>query len=193
MNDPFNSIKLSIEIVDLPSGLSVVQSTHSWVKAMAQLYSAMGGNNDITVIKDTSGSDFTFDNGNTNSSGLRANAAINDDLFGLQVGTGTTAVAKTDNTVETKIADGTSSGQLEYQVMVISVATAVSGGYRVTLSRQFDNNSGGTITVKECGVVTQCRDTGNAVKYALIVHDLQTQAILNTESKIFKYHFDFLA
>lgn len=192
MNDPFNSIKLSIEIMDLPSGLSVVQSTHSWVKAMAQLYSAMGDNNDITVIKDTSGSDFTFDNGNTNSSGLRANAALNDDLFGLQVGTGTTAVAKTDNTVETKIADGTSSGQLVYNIMVISVATAISGGYRVSLSRQFDNSSGGTITVEECGVVTQCRDTGAAVKYALIVHDLQTQAISNGVSKIFKYNFDFL-
>ncbi len=192
MNDPFNSIKLSIEIVDLPSGLSVVQSTHSWVKAMAQIYSAMSGNDDILSIVDTSSAAFTFDNGNTNSSGLRANAALNDDLFGLQVGTGTTAVAKADDSLETKIADGTGSGQLVYNIMVVSAATAISGGYRVSLSRQFDNSSGGTITVEECGVVTQCRDTGNAVKYALIVHDLQTQAILNTESKIFKYHFDFL-
>ncbi len=192
MNDPFNSIRLSMEIVDLPSGLSVVQTTHSWVKAMAQLYSAMGGNNDITVINDTSGSNFTFDNGNTNSSGLRADAALNDDLFGLQVGTSNTAITKNDNALNTKIADGGGASQLVYNIMVISAATAVAGGYRVTLSRQFDNNSGSTITVEECGVVTQCRDTGNAVKYALIVHDLQTQAITNGTSKIFKYNFDFL-
>ncbi len=187
-----NSIRLSMEIVDLPSGLSVVRPTHSWVKAMAQIYSAMAGNADILSIIDTSSAAFTFDNGNTNSSGLRANAAINDDLFGLLVGTGTTAAAKDDDSIETKIADGTGAGELEHAVMVISAATAISGGYRVTLSRQFDNNSGGDITVKECGIVTQCRDTGNAVKYALIIRDLQTQLISDATSKIFKYNVDWL-
>lgn len=187
-----NTLRLSIKIIDLPSGLSTVHEVHSWVKAMAQIYSAMSGQDDINVIKDTSGSDFTFDNDNTNSTGLRMNAALNDDLFGLQVGTGTTAAAKGDNTLQTKIADGTSSGQLVYNAQVISAATAISGGYRLTLSRQFDNSSGGTVTVEECGLVSQCRDTGNAVKYALLVRDLQTQAISNGVSKIFEYRLDFL-
>ncbi len=187
-----SSIQLSIEIEDVKTGLITVADTHSWVKAMAQIFSAQMGNVDIAVILDTAGATFTFDNGNTNSSGFRSDAAINDDTFGLLVGTGTTAVLKNDNTIETLIDDGTAAGELEYGVMVVSAALVVAGGYRVTLSRQFDNNSGGNITVKECGWVSECRDTSNVKKKALLIHDLQTQLINDTESKVFKYNVDFL-
>lgn len=187
-----NSIRLSIEIIDLPSGLSIVREVHSWVKAIAQIYSASSGEDDINVVTDTAGATFTLDHANNNSNGYRMDAALNDDTHGLLVGTGTTAVAKDDNTIETKINDGSAAGELVYNAMVVSATTAIAGGYRVTLSRQFDNDSGGDITVKECGLVVTCRNTANAQKYALIVHDLQTQLISDTTSKIFKYHIDFL-
>lgn len=159
---------------------------------MAQIYSGLLGDFDSLNVRDTANALFTFDANNIAAHGLDVSAAVSDTTHGILVGTGTTAATKDDHTIETLIADGAGAGQLEYGAMVVSGSNAVSGGYRVSLSRQFDNDSGSTITVRECGVAIICRDTGAATKHVLIIRDLQTQGILTGTVKIFKYHLDFL-
>lgn len=189
------TIKLYTEWAD-PGKTGIIRPGHSWLKGMALIHSAVQGRNGEDAgteqIRDTSNSLFTFNEIIAGSRGFDVTAAASDVTHGVLVGTGTTAVTKIDHVMETLIADGASASQLEYGTMVISAATGVSGGYRVTLSRQFDNDSGGTITVRECGVAIVCQDSGAGTRNVLIIHDLQTQAILNTESKVFKYHLDFL-
>lgn len=185
-------IKLYTEWATLKNGIVIpgeIKLSHSWVKGTAQVFSAMMGDDDTLSVRDTSNALFTLDE--TDSS-LDITAAAADTTHGILVGTGTTAVAKDDHTIETLIAEGAGGGQLNYQAQLISVAFGISGGYRVTLSRQVDNNSGGTVTVEECGLANVCVDTGAGSRNVLLLHDLQTQAILDTESKIFKYHLDFL-
>ncbi len=188
-------IKLYTEWAD-PGKTGVIQPGNSWLKGMALIYSAISGRNGeddgTEQIRDTSNSLFTFEVLNGTARGLDVTAAASDVTHGILVGTGTTAVTKIDHAMETLIADGSGGSQLEYGTMVISAATGISGGYRVTLSRQFDNGSGGDITVKECGVAVTCKDSSLNVVYVLIIHDLQTQLISDGTSKVFKYHLDFL-
>lgn len=71
---------------------------------------------------------------------------------GIVAGTGTTAVTPTDFQLATRIADGVSSGTLEYfpssgTGLTISNPT---GSFR--LERLFRNSSGGTITINEIGI-----------------------------------------
>ena len=183
------TIKIYPEWSD-PGKTGIIRPGHSWLKGMAQIYSSSLGDFDVPNIRDTSNSLFTIDANNVST--LDTSAAIGDVTHGVLVGTGTTAVAKDNHTMETIIADGNGAGQLEYGVAVIDAATGVSGGYRVTLSRQFDNDSGGDITVKECGVAVVCKDNGAGTRNVLIIHDLQTQLISDATSKVFKYHLDFL-
>lgn len=186
------------DTVDKKTGLVIPGEAvpgHSWVKGAAQIFSMRLNNLDFPdLVKDTAGATFTLDKdyGASTGWGMVVDAASGDDTHGIQVGTGTTAVAKANHQLNTKIAHGTGSGQLEYKAVVVGPTHGISGGYRVTVSRQFDNNSGATITVQECGMVWTCQDTSLVQKYVLVLHDLQVQAILNTESKIFKYHLDFL-
>ncbi len=188
-------IKLYTEWAD-PGKTGIIRPGNSWLKGMALIYSAISGRNGEDAgteqIRDTANALFTFEEINGTARGLDVAAAASDVTHGVLVGTGTTAVTKIDHVMETLIADGASSGQLEYGTMVISSAGGVSGGYRVTLSRQFDNDSGGDITVEECGIAVTCLDSGLGARKVLIIHDLQTQLISNGTSKVFKYHLDFL-
>lgn len=76
---------------------------------------------------------------------------------GIVVGTGDTAVDADDYVMETIIAHGIGAGQLEYGVANIAggqfIAPQYSGSSgHFSANRQFANNSGGTITVKEIGM-----------------------------------------
>ncbi len=73
-------------------------------------------------------------------------------LFGPVVGTGTNAVAIADHALQTQIAHGTGSGQLDHQLTeVLNLGT--SGSTRSFQSRRvFINSSGGAITINECGI-----------------------------------------
>lgn len=73
--------------------------------------------------------------------------------YGLLVGTGTTAVALTDYSLESVITSGTAAGQLVFSTPT-SQSVATSGSTRrFRLLRTFTNNSGSSITVRETGIV----------------------------------------
>jgi len=87
---------------------------------------------------------------------LVSKAVITDDTMGILVGTGTTGFTSTDTALATKIANGTGAGQLEYGVCPDTSITAepatVGDKTSMKIARNFINNSGASITIKEVGI-----------------------------------------
>ena len=74
------------------------------------------------------------------------------DRVGIQVGTGTAAVAITDYAMNTKIVNGSSAGQfVHYGCWVLNPVTGASS-FSYNIERIFQNSSGGSITVNETGL-----------------------------------------
>jgi len=92
---------------------------------------------------------------------LKAGAGSGDDSLGIQAGTGTNAVSINDNALQTKIAHGTGSGQLQYGAVTFGATACDASKCECTITRDFANGSGGDITVNELGLVLQMYDNGN--------------------------------
>ncbi len=95
------------------------------------------------------------------------------DNLGILVGTGSTASTFEDFALETKIIDGTGSGELSYVESEPHVQTW-SGGpltFDIDHARFFNNNSGGTIGVRELGLFGdfQSSSVSNTI---LVSHDV---------------------
>ncbi len=97
----------------------------------------------------------------------------NDNNYGILVGTGTDTVTTSDHALQTKIAHGSGSGQLNHGSCVVGGAVDAGSGCTLTISRQFGNASGDTITIRELGLI--CR-TYNGY-YFLLSRDNVTQAV----------------
>lgn len=133
-------------------------------------------------ITDTGGTSRTV----TPAMDYACNGAYQDDTYGPVVGTGTTAVAVTDTKLVTQIAQGSGAGQLDH-LATTTTAPATSGSTRsFTVQRVFVNNSGGTITIQECGVYGL--ESANSWKFCL-VRDLVSggQAVANGGSATLTY------
>lgn len=116
-----------------------------------------------------------------------ANGPSGNDVYGIQIGTGTTTVAIDDYMIETQINEGTGAGQMEHQFTSITNNEGSSQDY-VLISRQFINNSGSSITVKEAGLVTKTADPW----YFLLLRDLITPtAVGDGESITIEYQLIF--
>lgn len=87
-----------------------------------------------------------------------ANVQVGTSLGGIVVGTGDTAFAKDQYTLAALIEHGNSSGQMYYQAMAWPSAsnlpsyTSGTKTWERQHARVINNNSGGSITVKEVGV-----------------------------------------
>ena len=71
--------------------------------------------------------------------------------LGIVVGTGSTAPTINDYKLEAQIAHGTGSGQLSYSAMTFGQPTSDASISQFTLTRDFTNASGASITVNEIG------------------------------------------
>jgi len=100
---------------------------------------------------------------------------------GLVVGTGTTAPTITDSKLQTQIAHGVGSGQLQYAASVVNVPTSDATSTSVILTRDFTNGSGGTITIQEIGIYAEMNygAAGNSLSQFCIVRDLATISLTN--------------
>lgn len=87
-----------------------------------------------------------------NNSNFACNAAANTDTNGIVVGTGSTGVATTDYALQTKVAHGSSAGQLQYMVQQFSGPFQTASVNYFNLIRSFGNASGGTIGINEIGL-----------------------------------------
>jgi len=110
-----------------------------------------------------------------NQYSLKAGAGSGNDDFGIQAGTGTNAVSINDTALQTKIAHGTGSGQLQYGAVTFGATACDASKCECTITRDFANGSGGDITVNELGLVLQMYDGGN--KNILVARDVVSGGI----------------
>ncbi len=75
-------------------------------------------------------------------------------LQGIVVGTGDAAFSVDNYNLATIIDAGSSAGQLIHNAMSTPSLDYTSKVWTATLARVFNNNSGGSITVKEVGIIT---------------------------------------
>jgi hypothetical protein len=82
------------------------------------------------------------------------NGAIGDGYQGITVGTGDTAFSVEQYDLVARILHGTTSGKLSYAAEALPTCayTALTKTWKSTLFRILNNNSGGSITVKEVGI-----------------------------------------
>jgi len=174
---PVPEVFLCLEVRD-KSGRVVShlkQRSHSWVRnaynlMFSQLAGKDGDNNSFGAgylsYKDTGGS-CRYDNaplliGNDNDStvdgtmyGYRAPA--NEDLWGIVIGSGDTAETFEDYACASQIANGTGAGQMSYIESEPHDINYNAGTKTLsnTFVRYFNNNSGGSIDVKEVALVNR--------------------------------------
>jgi len=77
---------------------------------------------------------------------------LSDATFGLLVGTSDTAFSVEQYAIQSLIAHGNSTGQFAYTAMGNPVITYGSKTWTCSVSRIVNNNSGASITVKECAL-----------------------------------------
>lgn len=108
---------------------------------------------------------------------------------GLVVGTGTNAVTITDFRLQTKIAHGTSAGQLQYSSCVVNLPTSTATTTSLIMTRDFTNASGSTITIEELGIYAEMNygASGSSQDNFCIVRDLQTIALTNGQILTLNY------
>ena len=111
---------------------------------------------------------------------------------GLVVGTGTNAVALADTKLQTQIAHGVGSGQLDYGASVVNLPSSDATSTTLICTRVFANSSGASITIREIGIYSSMLITGgidgNQVQIC-IVRDLATIALSNGDQLTLNYIF----
>jgi hypothetical protein len=115
---------------------------------MAHLHVRLG-----TVVRCTDGLDYmVYSTGDF----LNSNAALNIDTAGVVVGSGSTPPTISDSALGMKIVHGTGSGQLQYGAVAFGAPASDSTTSQFTVTRNFANASGSSVTVNEIGLyVTQ--------------------------------------
>jgi hypothetical protein len=83
---------------------------------------------------------------------FNCNALVNDDTFGIVVGTGVGAPVITDRALGTKIAHGVGPGQLQYGAVTFGLPSDDGTTSQFTVTRVFSNGSGALITINESGL-----------------------------------------
>ena len=122
-----------------------------------------GSTQSVTITLPTGSSKSTYvcwyaSGGRSHGGGtpLAAKAADNDDTYGIIVGSGETPVTLNDYSVESKIAHGSGSGQLDYSPVTVEdlgLDTIVTPPvYRIRLIRTFTNHTPSTITISEVAI-----------------------------------------
>lgn len=100
------------------------------------------------------------------------NAGAGTTSYGIVVGTGAVAPTIADYALGTLIAHGVGAGQLQYSVHSFGAPAADATTSQLTITRNFANGSGGAITVNEIGLYCQVNDTGNTIRYIMLIRDV---------------------
>ena len=165
--------------------------TNSWVKQWVQILLCRFQNANLAGVLDTGNVSRTLTA--VSSAMVRADAGSSVATHGILVGTSATAPTRDDINLNAQVQHGNGAGQLSHAASVARIPVAITGGYRVTLDRQFANNSGASITVQEIALVVR-HTTSVGDQSFLMLHDLVTPAevIPDGGARVFKYNLDFL-
>lgn len=192
--------KVTIEIVAFtpeqrqkgePGTVRRIENTNSWLRQMAEIMRSYLANDDLNSAQDTGGNPRTID-----SSQSAKLSAFGTNVLGVQAGTGSTAVDRDDFLEDVRIIDGNSANRLVYAALgILTKSTAIAGGYRVILERNFQNDSGGDITVNETAVRVFCDEAGGGNVSLLILRDVISPGhlVVNGGAVIIRYLFDWLS
>lgn len=155
-------LRLELEIVDIGPDGKVRGArrcpVNSWLANASALF-----HSGFDATPSTPGAQATDINGNTRFMQWRDGIGFSAHHFemngsvgqarGILIGTGVTPVATTDFRIEAIIPHGNGAGQLYRQAQGVNPSPVpIAGGYQVQMFRQFDNNSGGPITISEVGI-----------------------------------------
>lgn len=185
--------------VSLKKGGQVVekgkwQQAQSFVRNLIYNLEAVFTRSDVTAGGwNTSNSLEGFETGGNLACWLRGGALPNDETYGIQVGTDNTAVTIADYALGTLIADGSGAGQLLYGDCQTLIPFEDDGDAYVdiVIIRQFENQSGGDITVQEIGFVVTNEDSGGANEPFLIARDLKNFTITDGLTAVVEYRMRF--
>jgi len=113
-----------------------------------------------------------------------ANGSYGDANKGIVIGTSDTPYSPTQYKLQSIISHGSGSGQMFYGIQNIDQPQQVTNGYRIVLSRVFNNASGASITVKEIGIYMYALGVG----YFLAARDVITPVtVANGQSLTVRY------
>lgn len=153
--------------------------SHSYVIQLLELFECFFDHKGKSAT-DVNGAETTILGGGGHLSMTgRVNAGVGNDTYGLVVGTnaGPTVEDNENYKLDTKITDGGGAGQLNYQATTFVNARVVGPNVDVDISRVFPNTSGGTVTVKEIGII--CKNT-LGIYYHLLLRDVVSdEAVLD--------------
>lgn len=157
---------------------------HSFVKQFAQgLLVSMSGGIDAAIMKDIANTSRTpgllsygyYDNTNSahyeSAWGANLSGPVNTATYGPVLGSGTNAVDISDYKLQTLIAHGTSSGQLQYSATVFGPPFTDTTTSYIVVTRVFTNASGGNVSVNEIGLYAQYYDALVGLTSFCIVRD----------------------
>jgi hypothetical protein len=196
------NLNFVISILDEKRKVLKKRRGHSFVVQFLQLVYAffMHANTGSTTstisatTHDTSGSLFSM--GNTNNtpnpnvgSWGAVLGPVNDDTYGIVLGTGVTPVTDTDYVMETQIAHGTGSGQLSHGATSATPAGDAGGQATLQVERTFQNNSGADIIVKEIGIYVKQVNSSGSYNYVLIARDNYEVTIPNASVRTVVFTF----
>jgi len=112
------------------------------------------------------------------SENFRANAGSGDTSLGILVGTGSTSPTIDDYAMESLISHGTGANQLQYGAVAFGDPTCDANSCHFTITRDFSNASGESITVYEIGLVVVSQQSGSGYNHrSLVVRDVISAGI----------------
>ena len=118
---------------------------------------------------------------------FRAAAPLNNDTYGIQVGTNNAAPTISDYVLGTQIAHGIGAGQLQYSAVAFGAPSEDGVTSQFVVTRDFANNSGATITVEEIGLAIYYASNENF----LILHDVTGSInVLNGKTLTVNYQIE---
>ena len=128
----------------------------------------------VLTVVDTGGTERSLFEYSTN---FDISALKNDDTHGIVVGTGDTAVDIADSKLVTQIAEGTGVGQFTHQVQGLAATVTISDpNCYIEPYRNFNNNSGASVTVKETGIY--CKGYSAGARFFCIYRDVPTEVVV---------------
>jgi len=102
---------------------------------------------------------------------MNANAPATNITYGVVVGDDSTAPTIDDFALISQIAHGTGGGELQYSDMAIAHPAFDATLSQLTVTRDFANGSGATVTVYEIGLILTMQEIDETTRYFLVIRD----------------------
>lgn len=161
------------EIIRVPNQLS-----HSFVQNFLYVLYLNAGHIFSIPVRKQDASFMNFGAGNTTY--FLTTASATETTYGLQVGTGTSATTIGDYKLETLIAHGTSSGQLQYGASTVADVSSTTNTTSLILTRVFSNATAGSITVNEIAIVGSTQFSGTF----MLARDVVTPIVIGVGEQL---------